>query len=215
MKFVRGWAYPDDDHFMSSHMPASGEYQGSHFHGAMAHVKRRKVAVDGGAHVGTWSKMLSERFEQVISFEPSADTHEALLHNLAQFGCGNVTVRHQALGAARGRVRMTLEGFDKAIQMGNTGARFVRPGDDVEQITLDSLQLETLDFLKLDVEGSELYAMQGARGTLVRCKPIVLFEDKNLWKRYNLPRSAPHDFLSSLGARRIERIGCDEIWGWA
>ena len=80
---------------------------------------------------------------------------------------------------------------------------------------LDHLALVDVDFIKIDVEGYEPFALRGAKNTLVRCRPVVLFEDKWHWKRYGLPAKAPHDFLLSLGAREIDRVGKDAIWGWA
>lgn len=212
MKIVNGWAFPDADEFMASQMSPDGTYQLTHLLGAVKHCKRKRVAVDGGAHVGTWSKILAQMFGYVVAFEPSPDTHECLAHNL--FSCTNVSFRQQALGKEGGRVDLTLEGFEKAIAAKNTGARFTVPGNQAERITLDSLQMPALDFLKLDIEGGEVDALLGATDTLKLCKPVVLFEDKYHWQRYGYSRNEPHGILASLGAKKIERIGMDEVWGW-
>jgi len=81
-------------------------------------------------------------------------------------------------------------------------------------VALDSLELQSLDFFKLDVEGGEVEALMGARETLLRHRPIVLFEDKGFWKRYGYTRRAPQEFLVSIGAHHLERAAMDEIWGW-
>lgn len=49
-------------------------------------------------------------------------------------------------------------------------------------ITLDSLNLERINFMKIDVQGSERLLMWGARETIKRCKPIINIEmsDPNL-----------------------------------
>lgn len=214
MKIINGIAFPDSDRFMASEITEEGTYQKPHFDAAMKYVKTRNVAVDGGAHIGAWTRSMSKLFKRVISFEPSGDTFECLAYNMKAFKCKNVDIRRAALGQHQGRVRMTLDGFEKAIAAGNTGARFVAAGDEVDVITLDSRQLDDLNFLKLDIEGSEVDALMGAKETLLRCQPIILFEDKNFWKRYGYSRRAPHEFLSSLGATHCERAGMDEIWGW-
>lgn len=215
MKIVNGWAFPDADSFMASHIGKDGKYQYSHLEGAMKHVKNFGGAVDGGAHVGTWSRILSEKFASVLAFEPSADTKECLEKNMRTFKCENVNIVHAALGDKPGRVRMTLEGFDRAIELKNTGARFTRPGDDVDVVMLDSLKLDALDFIKLDIEGSEPAALRGAIETLKRCKPVVLFEDKGLcFRHFGEPKTACADLLKSIGMTFIEKIGCDQIWGW-
>lgn len=212
MKIVNGWAFPDEDEFMAAEMKADGRYQFSHLTGSVQFCQNKAVAIDGGAHIGTWSKVLAGMFEQVISFEPSRDTFECLAYNLS--GIDNIDMRNQALGKEPGRIKMTLEGFQKAIDLKNTGARFTRDGGDIERITIDSLNLPVLDYLKLDIEGGEVDALLGARETLKRCKPIVLFEDKNLWKRYGYGRNKPHEILTKLGAKKLVRLSMDEVWGW-
>lgn len=211
MKQIHGWAFPDVDEFMAGEMHADGTYQATHLTRALAHVTDWSLAIDGGAHVGTWTKLLSARFDRVIAVEPSADTFEALAWNQATQQWPHVDLRHLALAAGSGKVTMVLDG--RGAQLKNTGSRHVGPGNTVRCESIDSWQLAALGFLKLDVEGSEVAALLGARNTLLRCHPIVLFEDKGLWRQYGLLRDAPQTFLTSVGYARLERAGCDEIWG--
>lgn len=215
MKVEKGWAWPDADEFMVQQMPDDGGYQGGQLAAAMRYVKAWDLAVDGGAHVGTWTFTMASKFKRVVSFEPSPDTFEALWHNMRELHPAlNAELRNQALGKSHGHVTMTLDGFEQAIEMKNTGGRFAKEGGEIERITLDSLDLPALDFLKLDVEGGEVDAILGARDTLVKFKPVVLFEDKYHWMRYGYSKKAPHELLTSLGARHLHREVMDEIWGW-
>jgi FkbM family methyltransferase len=211
MKQVHGWAFPDEDEFMAAELQPDGRYQTSHLEAAMAFVTDRSIAIDGGAHVGTWSKRLSGLFMRVIAVEPSDDTFAALTVNMATFTCTNVECRHLALGAAVGTVTMQLEG--RGLDLKNTGARYVQAGGSIPMARIDDWHLASLGFLKLDIEGSEVAALEGAAETLTRCRPIVLFEDKRFWTRYGLPRDAPQQLLTRLGYQHRERAGCDEIWG--
>ena len=43
-------------------------------------------------------------------------------------------------------------------------------------ITIDSLNLKRLDFMKIDVEGMEVEALKGAKETLARCLPQLVIE---------------------------------------
>lgn len=212
MKTVAGgWAFPDADQFMVDELEADGTYQGSHFDAAMQYVTDWTLAVDGGAHVGTWSRLMSEKFGHVLAVEPSPDTFEALQANLATFGCVNVEARNIALGAAAGWVSMVLD--DKNAARKNTGGRFVQPDGAIPMMTLDALQLPSLGFLKLDVEGSEFVALMGARATIARFKPIILFENKGLWVKYGVERDGPQKLLASLGYSYLQKCGCDLIFG--
>lgn len=212
MKTVSGWAFPDVDEFMAHELNADGTYQHKHLKAALRYVKDRSLAIDGGAHVGTWTRQLSAFFDRVLAIEPSPDTFEALSSNVQTFACQNVELYQAALGSRTGFVSMApLEGKAEALK--NTGARFVQPGGEIPLIRIDDWKLERCGFLKLDIEGSEVSALRGAADTLLRCRPIVLFEDKGLWRRYGEARNAPQLLLQRLGYRKFERISCDEIWG--
>ena len=212
MKVVRGLAFPDADQFMVDQVKFDGTYQIENLMAALRHVTDFSIAIDGGAHVGTWSKVMSGFFARVIAAEPSQDTFEALAWNLQEAGCQNVDTRQVALGDRPGTVQMQLD--PEQAQKANTGARFVAPGGSIPVETIDSWALPSLGFLKLDIEGSEPQALRGAKDTLRRCKPIVLFENKWLWTvHYKQPKDAVAKFLTSMGYKMIEQVSRDQIWG--
>jgi FkbM family methyltransferase len=208
------WNIPAGDRFMAAEITRSeGAYQRDHLERALPYCKQFRTAIDGGTHVGTWTVPLSRRFARVFAFEPAADAMAALVANVDRHGCGNaVLFRRAALGDAPGTVSLALD--DQNRDRGNLGARHVVDGGDVKRITIDSLGIIDLDFLKLDIEGSEPFALDGARMTLARFRPVVIFEDKGFCCRYGFRRDAPHQILTSLGALPIERVGMDEIWDW-
>ncbi|MEO8678155.1 MAG: FkbM family methyltransferase [Vicinamibacterales bacterium] len=209
MKRVHGVAFPDADAFMASQLGADGRYQGDHLDAALAFVTDWSQAIDGGAHVGTWSKALAERFDSVLAFEPAPDTYEALLENVKDLP--NVVPLHYALGAGLGSVTMAIDQKNEA--RANTGARYVKLDGPIAMISIDSLNLKTLGFLKLDVEGSELPALLGARQTIGRAKPVVLFEDKGFGSRFGVKRGAIETFLTGLGYHKLAQLSADQIWG--
>lgn len=210
MKERFGWKFPDADQFMVSQITPAGDYQRANLDAALAYVTDWSIAVDGGAHAGTWTRLMAQRFTHVLAFEPSPDTREALTANMQAFECANVEIQAVALGSSPGSVTMCLDHRGESMQ--NTGARFARDGGSIPRITLDSLNLPTLGFLKLDIEGAEVDALLGARQTLARCRPVVLFEDKGLWSRFGHRRDAPQALLTSSGYRLRQRVSCDEIW---
>lgn len=212
MKVVRGLAFPDADEFMVGQVQFDGTYQIENLTEALRHVRRFDCAIDGGAHVGTWSKVMSGRFERVIAVEPSADTFEALSWNLLQAGCTNVDLRQVALGDRAGTVDMQLDA--EQARRANTGARFAQPGGAIPVETIDNWNLPSVGLLKLDVEGSEYVALRGAKDTLRRCKPIIIFENKWLWtKHFGLPKDAVAKFLTAQGYRLVASVSRDQIWG--
>ena len=60
--------------------------------------------------------------------------------------------------------------------------------------------LDRLDFVKLDVEGSEELALRGAKKSLTRFKPIVLFETlSDAAISSDLSRDGAWNYLAGLG----------------
>jgi FkbM family methyltransferase len=212
MKIHEGWSYPDADVFMANEMKADGTYQASHYRKALEFVADRSLAIDGGAHVGTWSRLMNADFERVIAVEPHPETCDALTRNMRRFECSHVEIVQAALGAKPGFVSMApLDARAEALK--NTGAYFVQDGGSIPRVTVDDWQLPSCGFLKLDMEGSEVDAIQGAALTLQRCRPIVLWECKGFWRRFGHQRDAPHVLLMSLDYYEMAVVGCDRIWG--
>ncbi len=212
MRLTHGWAFPDADEFMAAELAPDGTYQGAFLRAALAHVTDWTIAVDGGAHVGTWARVMAQRFTRVVAFEPSPDTYEALVTNLVRFECPNVEALPCALGRMPGYVSMApLDPRAEALK--NTGARYVAEGGAIPRITIDSLDLPTCGLIKLDIEGAEVDALMGGLDTVRRCRPIIHYENKGFWSRFGYPRHAVASLLEAWDYRMIQAIGTDLIWG--
>jgi FkbM family methyltransferase len=126
---------------------------------------------------------------------------------------GNIRPFHKALGDKE--VLVTPKADDTRV--GNTGANFVEidPEGSVEMVTIDSMHLKELDFLKLDLEGAEYLALKGAEETLRRCRPVVFVEvKKGMAERFGLEKDAPLRFLESLGAKQVTRLKNDYVYSF-
>ncbi|MGH1503724.1 MAG: FkbM family methyltransferase [Acidimicrobiales bacterium] len=86
---------------------------------------------------------------------------------------------------------------------------FDRPDETVETISVATAQLDDLvpaeaevALLKVDVEGAELGVFQGARATLERCRPVVVFESGlGAADIYGTTPEDVHGFFSDLGMK--------------
>lgn len=161
---------------------------------------RRNVAIDGGAHTGTWTEVLAQEFEAVHAFEP----HPDLAAKIPELETIEVYVH--ALGAK-------LERADLVAGDDNEGQYHLMPGDGTWIVPLDAYGLENVDFLKLDVEGFEAAALNGAKETLDRCSPWVMIEENGLAHEYygQDPQGA-HKRLRQWGYRRVGAWNRDMLY---
>jgi FkbM family methyltransferase len=157
-------------------------------------VRNFRTAVDGGAHVGSWSRYLALRFANVAAFEPDRENHACAQENTLWLP--NVFVFPYALGAVRGTGALATST--------NTGAGYVVPGDDFPIWPLDTFNLQDVDYLKLDLEGYEGQALLGAADTIARCKPVVQIEEKARF-RQRYPDPWARDVLAGWGYREVSR----------
>jgi FkbM family methyltransferase len=87
----------------------------------------------------------------------------------------------------------------------------------INVITLDSLNLDNISMIKIDVENHENEVLEGAKQTILRNKPIIFIE--NLYYGYPnvCPNPNPHNkILEELGYQRTEKniVGSYmNLWG--
>lgn len=213
-KLEHGWWWPDHEIHMlewmahpRNKMRLNGRetYQGRKQVAVLAHCKNSGVAVDIGGHVGLWSYNLAHRFDHVHAFEPVATHRECFQRNV---NLPNVTLHHCALGAIEQTVSIVTT-------QGSSGDSQVRPGTDIPMKRLDSFGLENVDLIKIDTEGFEENVCRGGVDTIVRCKPVIIVEQKrDMHARFGLAHLGAVKFLKSLGMKQLEEISGDYILGW-
>jgi len=142
-------------------------------------VKPGDTVLDIGANIGGLTFPLAAAVGptgHVIACEPQPDVVDLLHANLLMRTSKTpITVLNKAVGATPGTINVPTQHYD---QLGNFGGVEFggRGGTEVDMITVDSLQLETLALLKADVEGMEPDVLQGARATIARCRPLLYVE---------------------------------------
>lgn len=144
------------------------------------------VVVDAGANIGFYTLMMAERVGsngQVHSFEPVPQTFAKLQANLQlNPQLKNIFLNHKALWNKEEELTFTLS----AQQDDNCGAYSASAKSDSireQKCTATTLvnyfsssKLQRLDAIKMDIEGAELAALQGALPLIEKHKPIVFLE---------------------------------------
>ena len=165
-------------------------------------LPKGRIAIDGGANVGAYARLLASHFDIVHAFEPSPDTFEALRRNIEDWGLSHRVITHEeALSDSADKVALGLKRGGRSVSRRISG-----PGN-LPAITIDALELRNVDLIKLDIEGYEFRALTGARATLQRCQPAVMFEDKPGKRDITFIERDPHRYLKNLGARQVGKFG--------
>jgi FkbM family methyltransferase len=177
---------------------------------ALPHVKNFRNAIDVGGHCGLWSRPLSAMFNRVHTFEPVAEHRECFEANMRTFEVGNVTLNACALGDHSGSISLHTSPT-------SSGDTFVKEGGEhtAEMRTLDSFEFEDVDFIKLDCEGYELFALRGGEQTIKQWKPTIIVEQKpGKGSQFGLGDTDAVKLLRSWGAMQMSVISGDYIMKW-
>ena len=164
----------------------------------------RCVAIDGGAHIGLTASVLAETFFLVYAFEPVQENYDCLKANVPE----NVMTCRTALGDEATSCAL------KVAPGANSGCWHVAGRGDIPMKTINSLNLFDVSFIKLDVEGFEGFALQGAIETLKEFKPVVLFEANGTGSTHFGARWIdPKTVLTEFGYKHRVRLPYkNEVW---
>lgn len=214
MKRVGGYWLPAYDRHMSAEFARGDGFQLDRLREIIRcyiPLDRRTFAVDAGAHVGSWSIEMATWFEAVLAIEPEYRALACLRRNVADRGIWRVEVEGIALGAGNGRASLDVDRRWDA----NSGGVYVLPAadGDVAVRALDDVTTRRVDFLKLDVEGSEAVALRGARRVLTADRPIVMCEIKErLLARAGSSGRDVRAILADFGYAEVGALGADVVF---
>jgi FkbM family methyltransferase len=166
--------------------------------------KQRRVALDIGAFTGEWTRLLAEDFRAVVAFEVRENSRQRLLQNKPP----NAIVAEVGLGERVEMVEFVLRGvpgggrYAQSAALGRDGPREVLP-----VVNLDSFKLNDVDFIKLDVDGSERAVIYGGLETIWRSKPRIVVETKfmSAWGKSDLLRVIDYKSIGNISP-------IDEVW---
>jgi FkbM family methyltransferase len=172
-----------------------------------AFITRGMNCVDVGANFGVHTLEMARLTDgTVFAFEPQPEHFQRLMRNVELNGMTNVMTFNSALGDSTKMVNAPLFHPTELTGRHNLGDVSIDrpthlPTVRVCCVTLDSVLVDTpIDFVKIDVQGYELFALDGMTQVIAKCFPtmVVEFEDHQLAK-FGLDGAALHARLRSLG----------------
>ena len=162
--------------------------------------------VDIGAHAGSWSLDLKDRFVNIIAYEPE---HWATLTKNAEWlRAKNIDIRPRCLSDCE----QALDFYTRLDNSGDSGIDLEdlvpRMKRRVRTTTLDrdlADYKEHIAAIKIDVQGHEYQVLKGAEQTITHNKPCICIE-------LNDGNALAGALLESWDYELQERTGKDWIW---
>jgi FkbM family methyltransferase len=197
-----------------------GSYEPVELAIAQAVLQLGDVVLDIGANIGNYSLTAAKAVGtsgSIYSFEPSTATFLQLQENIRLNGLQTIHAIQAAVGNSPGLATLYVSAND------NIGMTSLQPADNfsdvVEQvklITIDDFVRKTgipqVSLIKIDIEGSELAALQGMLEVLTRHQPLLMVEiNAATLARFGTAPSALYGFLQSLGYQPYEIIDSKTI----
>ncbi|MDR0631897.1 MAG: FkbM family methyltransferase [Holosporaceae bacterium] len=145
------------------------------------------VFLDIGANMGYVSLLASRKVGEkgkVFALEPSSRDFRRLVDNVNINGLGNIIFPHRLAASDKNTKMKLLIASEERNFLNTSGSEISFKGvekvgtEEVAALPLDAFveneKIKRIDVIKLDIEGSELYALKGAKNTIERYHPAII-----------------------------------------
>lgn len=217
---------------------ANGHFEGDETAFVLRTVKRGWTVLDVGANIGYFSTIFAAvvgNAGRVIAFEPVSDTFLKLKAAISLNGFeGIIDARPAAASNCAGQCQIAY-----GVNSANMGGVSISPlgtatREQVKEIAEtvridDAVGQRPIHFIKMDVEGAEGLALDGAHDVISRCRPIMMIEfnavhlaqvsnltpvqlyDKVVGHGYKSSKIAAHGMLEAFSRSDLEAMTGDFI----
>jgi FkbM family methyltransferase len=184
------------------------------------------VVLDVGANIG-WYSLVIEKITKatldILAFEPDADNFALLAENIRRNNCRMVTPIQAAAGPDPGQQLLYR------YARGNAGRHSLLPIHESTPICVETVRLDevwqqrglgnrVLRLIKIDVEGYEFKALQGAGQLLARCQWVLAEYSPGFMRRGGMEPADLVDLLEGhglfphqIGARDVQPLSRDAL----
>jgi FkbM family methyltransferase len=167
--YLAGTSEPGEQELLMRHSPPGG------------------VVYDLGANAGFYTMIAARAVGAtgcVYAFEPTPALAARVRDNAARNSFENVRVVEAAISEIDGQIRFGVLG---PLSVNNS----IRTNQDTETITVNSIRLDTFcadhrppDLVLIDIEGSEIAALENGLEMIARHRPVIMVEVHWLGQRF-------------------------------
>lgn len=180
-----------NDLYVSAGIRETGVWSGDELDLLGQLIQPGQTVLDVGANMGTHTLAFCNFVGPagcVHAFEPQRIMFQAMVASVALNSWTNAHTHMKLVGAKKGAMRLPGIRYDEPS---NFGMMTLAPdrdraetlsylddeaGEEVEMITLDSLNLAACHLIKIDVEGMEIDVLRGAAKTIKAHRPLIYME---------------------------------------
>lgn len=171
------------------------------------YINKGDTLIDVGANIGFHSLYFAELTGitgKVICFEPVPYNFKSLLHNISLNSYSNIYPHNLALSNKAEEFSISIN--EESINPGAFNLFNKGEGTSIKcQIGDEMLKEETVNFIKIDVEGYESFVIDGLKQTIAKQKPYIIFEfDRNYQQKSELSADHIFEILTPLGYNFFE-----------
>jgi FkbM family methyltransferase len=174
-------------------------------------VKKGDVILDIGANIGYYTLIFAKLVGEsgkVYAFEPDPTNFALLKKNIEANGYNNVVLIQKAVSNKSEKIKLY-------ISKENRGDHRIYPSYEsrqtveIECVRIDDYNIPKVDFIKMDIQGSELGAIQGMENLLNLNQPLTLITE--LWpfamKKFG---TDAREYINLLENHRFQYTEIDE-----
>jgi FkbM family methyltransferase len=238
MKVVRLAGGPKMNVDRNSYMGGSIYWTGFHHLQELLYLDKRlkpnMVFVDVGANQGEFALFAAHKARKgkVLAFEPVTKNRNLLLENIRLNAFSNLEVFPFGLSDQKGSLPVYTSLATEVFHGHHEGLSTLYPSE-IRNVQEELISLEVfdncfqgtpphVDFVKIDVEGAELFVLRGMKAMLERDKPELLIEINE--ETFNSAGYATDDVVQLLSGYgyvpyklkrgNVVRIGFSEMSAW-
>ncbi len=180
----------------------SGTYKVEEYNELLNHIDKDSVILVLGPHIGAHIIPLSKNVKKIDAIEANPDTFKILSLNILINKCKNIRIYNFAAGNSSEKVSFLTNTV-------NSGGSKIAPKvkkipyyyDFPREISVDMKRLDDVlepvyDIVTMDIEGSEMYALQGMDSILKRCNTLILEFSPDHLK--NVSKTSVSDFSNLI-----------------
>ena len=170
-------------------------------------IEKNDVVFDIGGNYGWYAIHIAKKFpnNEIFSFEPVPSTFTKLRENMTLNEVNNINAINIGLSNKRGEFVFYCDPMltvNASLSNVNDNANALEVTCKVSVLDeyVSSNGIKKLDFIKCDIEGAELFALLGAKDSIIKFKPKIFVEMLRKWSaKFNYHPNDIILFLKELG----------------